>query len=108
MTIQQFIATAIEGGWKFGVDASKHPTFNLYSHGFTFGEELKSDIHISLILLDPEAWKAVGKVKGWYIESLEGPIGERVLRDDEWFQKMHAMIDALCKGKTLEEYIATL
>lgn len=65
------------------------------------------------MFLDPEAWKTVGKVKGWethdstecweYVNEFD-----QVVLLDMWENKMHDMIDALCNGKTLEEYIATL
>lgn len=101
MTIQEFISAAIEGG------ADVKNAFGV----------VKST---SDLMLDPEAWKAVGKVKGWkqsedwkykmYMKY--HPDGEMtremVLCVDHWRVAMHKMIDQLAEGKTLEEYIATL
>lgn len=84
MTIQQFIEAAKEGGYnhKGGIDI------------YTTSEE---------ILLSPEAWKAVGKVKEfkpriWWSSQTE-EIAE---------QYMFEMIYRLYRGGSLEEYIATL
>ena len=52
MTIKQFIEKAIGGGWK------PHDHFN---EPCDIG-----DLKYAEILLDPLAWKAVGKVEGWY------------------------------------------
>lgn len=115
MTIKDFISRAIKGGWK---------------------HHLKS-VYPAEILLDPLAWKAVGKVGGWedcdeygntkskYIKSecprggksctelakyhwennVEG-IGANLRSGSEY--RMHCMIDALCEGKSLVDFIKTL
>jgi len=57
--------------------------------------------------LDPEAWKAVGKVEGW------GPgtrveLGGGFWTEDMWLKHMHRMIDHLAEGGTIESYLETL
>jgi hypothetical protein len=83
MTIQSFIEKAIEGGWR--------PKGTLYKEDFM-------DAHI----LDPEMWKAVGKVEGWS-KGLKG-----YSREVPWRRNMHRMVDALAEGKSIEEFLATL
>lgn len=65
------------------------------------------------IFLDPLAWQAVGKVEGWgkssYPEFTYGKnhsMTSSTTKNYRW--RMHAMIDALIAGKTLEEYIESL
>lgn len=127
MTINEFVSKAIEGGWK-------------NNRGVVFLNEVPQEYH--WIMLDPEAWKAVGKVEGWDDEDEEVYIylpqmqeerrvklvdiednigvilrreGEGVIvapykkgREDGWRKQMHHMIDALCEGKTIEQYLETL
>lgn len=81
MKIQDFIMKAVLGGWR--------PKDNLVvdeHNENTFGQ----------LVLDPEAWKAVGKAKGipgWNLWALEN---------------MHGMISALFDGKTIEQFLETL
>lgn len=112
MTIKQFIEAAIEGGWKL-------------TNSYEESVEVKGDYIIYCeysIFLDPLAWKAVGKVKVWKAGEfpyLDEFIGDRRVGfvapyegvdfvGEYWQFAMHLMIDALIKGRTLEEYIATL
>jgi len=87
------------------------------------------------IYLDPEAWKAVGKVEGWkewyygwfvnkphggewkWVEHKDGTVHwggapneapNIVTHQDGWKYHMHRMIDALNEGKTIEEFLETL
>lgn len=95
MTIQEFITTAIEGGY-----------VNNYLNPRSVAEMqylLAESKH--MILLDPNAWKAVGKVKGW--DTFEGSSKFPNIRQ-VWHVLMLEMIESLVEGKTLEEYIATL
>ena len=104
MTIKQFIEKAIEGGWK--------REDNMIG---TVIENLEYDLPVPIlqmntILLDPEAWKAVGKVEGWN-RKLAG--SNSFIYDDgelrpEWHIKMMEMIDALAEGKSVEEFLETL
>lgn len=133
MTIKQFIERAIEGGWKpantnilLQAGAEYHPTTQEV-HMLDV-EEGDWYTHIQVVLLDPEAWKAVGKASGWNkvncISCLEWvePGSENPLLtlneycdhpnledyEKKWLCEMHRMIDFLAEGKTLEEYISTL
>lgn len=58
--------------------------------------------HPEKVLLMPESWQAVGKVRKWEIrEELAHPD----VYADEWFMKMHDMIDSLASGKSLEDSV---
>lgn len=111
MTIQQFIEKAIEGGWMpqypprwwdNGI-AEIHASWSRVRATFyrkdgsvgTKGWYIADRLDI---LLDPLAWKAVGKVEGWWDNPPEYV----------WRTNMHRMIDALAEGKTIEQFISTL
>jgi len=112
MTIKQFIEKAEQGGLSSShMVLGKYPLQNVLIHNVQ-----------ELVLLDPEAWKAVGKVEGWNDQremyctvcrrsgsqlkdcSCEG----QVYSYANWHEYMHRMIDALADGKTIEEYLAML
>lgn len=130
LNAQSFIEKAIEGGW--GKDAfyrgevthCKTENGKIYLEWFS-GETESLHLHEEAkerILLDPLAWKAVGKVEGWgtsikYVATslskeellramvnLDEKTIETVLRmEDEprWLHEMHRMIDALAEGKIM-------
>lgn len=106
MTIQAFVEKAIGGGW--GDYGDVVPTSEKVSEWMS-----KYPIWFYKILLDPEAWKAVGKVEGWFCEYHRGDVKDGYSRHTmedcaDWKNKMHRMIDALADGKTPEEYLSTL
>ena len=82
---KQFIEDAIEGGWKL--------------YAYDVNEIFKREL-VFRVLLDPLAWQAVGKTRGW--EESKGN-GEYPVFRDEW----HAFIDELMKKKTIEESLST-
>lgn len=61
-----------------------------------------------IVLLDPLAWQAVAKVEGWRQGFYEYGSANEAVEMAPYMVKMHLMIDALCEGKTIEEYLATL
>lgn len=112
MTITQFIEKAEEGGWD--VERADVAALN--------GAPVAS---IERAILDPEAWKAVGKVEGWGITDnkcngcgyggihgwlISNPVQCPECRTSraEYTDHMHRMIDALAEGKTIEQFIETL
>lgn len=131
MTIQQFIEIALEGEWAkdLGIEYTENYGLiqklkNRSGAGFTLLDQ-------TIIFLNPEAWKAVGKVKGWEkeveleYEDLEltmggskflGGIlqysyhegGAATFTIEEWKLNMLKMIIFLIDGHNLEEYITTL
>lgn len=126
MTTKQFIEKAIEGGWDIdGIDVSDYVLEEDGSFFFNIDTKNNDGIrsHLGLILLDPKAWQAVGKVEGWGIETvyslpkdtfrLYGVCGTRQepsvdVVQKTYIRKMHRMIDALAEGKSVEEYLKTL
>ena len=123
MTIKEFIETAIEGGWKEGYKIEFKMTDTVWPpYLFISKENLGFCIMpFSEVIIDPEAWKAVGKVKGWDkgvcfacgkeppcwcdCSDIFPPYGDVQML---WLWKMCHMIPSLADGKTLEDYIATL
>lgn len=94
MTTDEFISKAQDGGWLADVGA---------------GEPTYAGRHeLMRALLDPEAWKAVGKVEGWDkpITAEDRKLGLTLRRG--YLIRMHMMIDALADGKTIEEFLETL
>lgn len=95
MTIKSFIEKAIEGGY--------------WEYPPALDDLLDGNFH--KVLLDPEAWKAVGKVEGWKGEtSFWGCLScdDEALWMPTWKYKWHRMIDALAGGETIEQYLETL
>jgi len=76
MTKQTFIEKAIEGKWLFrGNRKCKRVTFD--HPGDSIMVTLENDTFVVMttiheIFLDPEAWKAVGKVEGWDKKKVKG------------------------------------
>lgn len=78
-----FLQKAQEGGW------NTYPVVNIF---------------LAQYLLDPEVWKAVGRVMGWnevaykfYTDkglTFEGP---------EWLYHQHQFINLLAQGKSMDE-----
>lgn len=83
-----------------------------YFEGYDKGTEFCCPIQC--ILLDPLAWKAVGKVLGWPTEDDEdrschcGACGYYKSYANEWKENMHRMIEDLCEGKTITEFLETV
>ena len=119
MTIPEFIDQAIEGGWKA---PERFDLLNPAERQFL----LKEGIHEWV--LDPTFWQAVGKVEGWDEETTSYKVAKREVETyrgsfvrpahtitrkkyrngNVWKIKMHAMIDALAEGKSLEEALAKI
>jgi len=110
--IEKFIRLAIEGGW------DRDSVFNN-----TFLQAGYRPIQIDSILLDPEAWKAVGKSMRWseevcpmcgndnvpdlHCEECGHHVGDKIWTPEELF-KQHQMIDHLAQGKDIESYLNSL
>lgn len=92
MKIITFIEKAIEGGWN-------HPKEDCSY----------CETPVEVILLDPLAWQAVGKVEGW--QDVQAGYRESdglILYESGWKRRMHRMIDALAEGKTITQFLETL
>ena len=127
MTIKEFIEKAIKGGWKAKGILEKDMAC-IESIDILYGEtivnfqwvkydhlkqpcKITREMTIFEILLDPKSFQAVGKVEKWKLIKVIGTIGGDPEDDvciDGYVSNMHDMIDALIRGKSVEEYIKTL
>jgi len=115
---KQFIEDAIEGGWKseyanYEVDTLTRKQGDVVGVWFYWSEldinkfAIKKTLEIleSEILLDPLAWKAVGKTRGWngtaYWRSEKAE-----MTPHEFF--MHNFIEVLFEGKTTEQALEAI
>lgn len=114
---KQFIEDAIEGGWNFKED-----------NGYVYPTESTKAmleggwVHLNMLILDPKAWQAVGKVREWEQEDghcpnihhsvFVGEDGKRIFcpecPSDEWPDKQMDFITELQKGKPIEEALQAI
>lgn len=123
--VKEFIEKAIEGGSNLAghyqnKDGLGYPTWK-YEEGYIYfrqtilgfgGDPMRYEwkVNVEVILLDPLAWQAVGKVEGWKQDTdvTEWKQGEEVLKPHhfregkiihlgEWIHNMHRFIDALAE-----------
>lgn len=92
MTFPTFIKDAVKGGYVLGGMDEARTKKDGYAHKHQ-------------ILLDPLAWKAVGKVEGWGGNTECNKCGKNF---NGWKGKMTGFMDAICDGKTIEQYLETL
>lgn len=113
MTYIEFLKKAYEGGWTPEWEETRYSAD---------GGTQKAMVNMHKVLLDVLAWQAVGKVEDWGHE-MKGngiPMGTypetmiHILMHKEnklvpvWRFYMHRMIDALCEGKSIEQFLETL
>lgn len=117
MSIPDFIEKAIEGGWPEAKFASQH--LNLRVVNTDYGAV---DMPLDCIFLDPEAWKAVGKARGFkeqkYCASGAGCEWDSQSNHDfacvwKYAQPnvqglFFGLGEALWDGGTIESYLATI
>jgi hypothetical protein len=94
---QQFIEDAIAGGWK-GVEAEI-----VDGQVYTFGKRINEPE----VLLDPLAWQAVGRQRGWKGQK-EMTAGFLKATFEVWQDKQLAFIVYLQQGKTIDEALAAV
>ncbi len=103
MTTKEFIEKAIDGGWKTkNNDDIKKSEITPEGLRWSYCEYIDKEA----ILLDPKAWEAVGKIEVWVEPS--GCILKDYSHTNCGRCYMHRMIDALCYGKTIEEFLQSL
>jgi hypothetical protein len=91
---QQFIEDAIAGGFK------------RYRKEFYFENAPYGEMYLYKALLDPLAWQAVGKTRGWSTELI--PAWEEPVADYEWQCKWHTFIDHLADGDDIDTALGKL
>lgn len=115
--IQRFVEKAIKGGWRLLEDVPV--SFETYGgisteNKFVFFDGTYTYRTLAEVLLDPEAWKAVGKVEGWpdYYGQCrhDGRCTSRCDESNEPSAYINAvqMLGALWEGKNIEEYLETI
>ncbi len=102
MTIKEFIEAAMEGGYS-QVDSLNIHQSDMNTYRSASVKDLMRNIY--RVFLDPEAWKAVGKVQGFYSNLAPKTVNTPCY---QWELNFIHLTAALLDGKTLEEYIATL
>ena len=115
MNIKKFISLAIQGGWNVkSFLKMDEEIYKKYKNDDVLAITIsKAQALFAEILLDPEAWKAVGKtIKKWQDKDEQNARltrqaggGEMITGQYMWNKMMHRFIDALCEGKTIEEAI---
>lgn len=87
--VAEFVRKAVEGGWRSDEYSDEDMTWYEIRHGHLAGEN-----GLAHMLINPAAWRAVGKVEGWrtgmtFADTFNG----RKLSGYEYH--MHRFLDAL-------------
>jgi hypothetical protein len=93
MHTQNFISDAVKGGYK--IDDFFYGRNAYYPHS---------------VLLDPQAWIAVGNTRGWGINKIDGKVW-KTGRDgyiNVWQSYQHDFIDHLASGKDIESALGLI
>jgi len=102
---QQFIEDAIAGGWRFQLPVA-HPENTEWTLS---GDDLGFK---ALMLLDPLAWQAVGKTRGWdegNLDTTNSSYAEGTYSQDwMWRHLWHTVIDHLADGRSVDEALAAI
>lgn len=109
--VRRFIEDAIAGGWNPWPDVwGRTPLIKVDTMRARFRNPVNGRL-VSLIhhqiLLDPEAWQAVGKMRNWD-NGVESCTTKNCPDHTHWRQNWHRFIDALADGKTIEEALSVL
>lgn len=104
---QKFIEDAIKGGWGSHLGKKWRIAAGYIEHMQTYyGKGVwERVIAISTALLDPLAWQAVGKTRGWVSYS-EFALARNP--EGTWRWQMHRFIDHLADGLTIEEALTQI
>jgi hypothetical protein len=106
MTRQKIIEKAIQGGWKpLGHTPYKNKQNTwVILHDTSSGScgEIPID-GLDHFFLDCTFWQALGKKEGWDWEEYDDQNGNWSL--GEWHDKMHALIDHLALGGSIETFL---
>ena len=118
MTKTEFIEKAILGGWRkedkltkiYSCDKFPADDIVIFEQDYLtfYGDVVLKKMNLYEILLDPKAWQAVGKVEGW--DECDCGRGKNCAHFllKQWQEKMKGMIDALCEGKSINQFLETL
>ncbi len=101
---QKFIEDAIAGGYR--EDRTSWDRVRFEKTGIYHVVDPTIRIAWEEVLLDPLAWQAVGKTRGW--TNVRVPDGHGGLEYNSPRHYMHLFIDHLADGKTLEEALSAI
>lgn len=109
---KQFINNMVKGGFfgqvptaaevKITVFEGTTPSYHTYANVSIDGYNHRATI--AAWLINPAAWQAVGRVRGWFTNLLNEP----ALAYPLWRSKLHEFNDHLADGKSIEEALAAL
>tara|TARA_R110000850_G_scaffold263529_1_gene392375 strand:+ start:25 stop:366 length:342 start_codon:yes stop_codon:yes gene_type:complete len=108
---KQFIEDAIEGGYNATNLRSLHMLLGCTGNARKAGLNTKLQAYYSYILLDPKAWQAVGKTRGWshkYSVDTYIKYGNEGVSTERWLYEQHRFIDHLADGLSIEEALGKL
>ena len=95
MTKTEFIEKAIDGGFDYSY---LKPNLYISDEKDILPDNLLENF--SDIVLNPLSWKAVNKVEKWEETTTSNP--------PRYMIEMHRMVNALCEGLTIEQFLETL
>lgn len=103
---QLFLDHAVKGVWKEGKELHKSFYPQSGTVGVSIGDKTDPEEYLKMsdILLDPLAWQAVGKTRGW--GKSDGDFENR--KYDMWQEQWHRFIDHLADGKTIDEALQAI
>ena len=97
---ERFIEDAINGGWNDQVLMTE-PIYAVRR----FGQETATRLVHSKILLDPLAWQAVGKTRGWNSNFIHSSSANNIRG---WGDYWHRFIDHLADRKDIDEALSLI
>ena len=108
---KQFIEDAIEGGWGNAHLVTRNVTVKNNRVTLKYEEcegggwtsKWSEKLAVEQILLDPLAWQAVGKTRGWGDYK-----GQRHYAGERWRDLLHQYIDHLADDKAIEEALTEI
>lgn len=109
---QTFIGLAVTGEWKPNPKCDVVVRGNKLKVYYNDADDTKEFVEIEKLLLDPKAWQAVGKAKGWNKEVKSiwhmstgpktGLMEGNSYSANSWLHNLHRFIDHLANGLTIE------
>lgn len=117
--IEQFVSDAIAGGWRKDEKPDLESNNDGYSIRFLAGHDTHT-LWEADILIDPLAWQAVGRTRGWRLyddtiittyrdpENKHRNVHQRIALKFSWRWYMHEFVSHLADGLSIEEALGKL
>lgn len=100
---KKWVEDAIAGGW----NTYRDHFINVRGDGLPYREF--NEYVVAATLLDPLAWQAVGKTRGWVEKTywtMENEV--KIILLDTWQNQWHTFIQDLADGKTINEALQAI